>query len=54
MEARQALEKWCDYVASQILADQYEVLPADSIAIDGVEHLDLDGTTADALISLSR
>ena len=54
MEVRQALEKWCDYVASQILADQYEVLPADSIAIDGVEHLDLDGTTADALISLSR
>ncbi|MBD5347133.1 MAG: isoleucine--tRNA ligase [Bacteroides sp.] len=54
MEVRQALEKWCDYVASQILADQYEVLPADSIAIDGVEHLDLDGTTADALISRSR
>ncbi len=54
MEVRQALETWSDYVASQILASKYEIVPADTIAMEGVEHLDLDDTSADVVITLSR
>ena len=53
MEVRNALETWSDYIASQVLADKFEIVPADTIALPGTEHLDLDDATVDALVELS-
>ena len=50
---RNALETWSDYIASQVLADKFEIVPADTIALPGTEHLDLDDATVDALVELS-
>ncbi|MCM1028034.1 MAG: isoleucine--tRNA ligase [Pseudoflavonifractor sp.] len=50
MDAREAIAAWSDYIASQVLAEKLQVVPADSIAIPGAERLELDDFAVDALI----
>lgn len=55
MEARQAFETWSDYIATQVLAETLEIVPADSLAIPGAQTLDIDeGLTVDIIVKLSK
>ena len=51
MEARRSIAEWSDYIATQILAENLQVVPADTIAMEGVEHLEIDDIAVDALIT---
>jgi len=51
-EVRDALTRWSDYVAAQVLADSIDVADTDTLA--GAERLDLTDWQVDALINQSQ